>query len=414
MTDFRKNLYVLILTTLLVFSFAEVGVRVVADDDLDGNKVVREKILFPYNFPAEFVNSQIDKYQRKMKDSPEKVNYLYDSRLGWVGNPAYKLGKYRNVQSIRAKADRVFPKQPEEGKFRIALFGDSFTQSSNVTIEESWGYLLEQKLRKAGMNAEVLNFGVGGYGIDQAYLRWKVEGKDYDPHLVILGFYPVDVKRGTRIFNSSGMPFSKPCFVMKNDTIELVNSPTVPIENMVEEIKMLPASELGLKDVYLSENIEDYQWRWWRFSSFLSLLEANLRQNRFTNTSPRFLEEYYDVEKYPAKLALKIVETFKNGAEKANSKFMVVYMPSYTQVYNLQKDEPLVAEALIKSLKKIAPVVRTESEITRLANEIGMGALFASDGHFNAPGYAVVADMLTSFVLKNYHSGAKEEKIARK
>ena len=39
-----------------------------------------------------------------------------------------------------------------------------------------WGFFLERNLTDLGYNVEVMNFGVGGYGIDQIYLRWEIEG----------------------------------------------------------------------------------------------------------------------------------------------------------------------------------------------------------------------------------------------
>jgi hypothetical protein len=49
----------------------------------------------------------------------------------------------------------------------FAVFGDSYTEA-HPEIEKSWPYQLEQKLQRP-----VLNFGVGGYGTDQAYLRFE-------------------------------------------------------------------------------------------------------------------------------------------------------------------------------------------------------------------------------------------------
>ena len=44
---------------------------------------------------------------------------------------------------------------------------------------------LQHKLKDAGIRAEVLNFGVGAYGMDQAYLRWREQGKNFAPDIVI-------------------------------------------------------------------------------------------------------------------------------------------------------------------------------------------------------------------------------------
>ncbi len=82
---------------------------------------------------------------------------------------------------------------------RIAIFGDSFAFGAQVPFEHTWGYYLENNLKEAGLNAEVLNFGVGGYGIDQAFRRWEKEGKAFSPHVVLCGFQPENVKRNVNL-----------------------------------------------------------------------------------------------------------------------------------------------------------------------------------------------------------------------
>jgi len=69
--------------------------------------------------------------------------------------------------------------------YRIALIGDSFTFSDEASYEESWSYKLERKLRP---QVQVLNFGVSGYGIDQAYLRYKRDVRPWHPDIVVLGY----------------------------------------------------------------------------------------------------------------------------------------------------------------------------------------------------------------------------------
>ena len=70
-------------------------------------------------------------------------------------------------------------------KKRIAIWGDSMAFAQGVRFEDSWGYLLQKAL---GTDIEVLNFGVPGYGVDQAYLKFKTEVLTWQPDAVVLGF----------------------------------------------------------------------------------------------------------------------------------------------------------------------------------------------------------------------------------
>src|SRR5439155_12092273 len=81
---------------------------------------------------------------------------------------------------------------------RIAAFGDSFTHCDGVANSFTWEYLLE-RLNPA---LEVLNFGVGGYGTDQALLRYELEGMAFHPHIAILGFLPENIHRVVSVFRS--------------------------------------------------------------------------------------------------------------------------------------------------------------------------------------------------------------------
>ena len=51
---------------------------------------------------------------------------------------------------------------------RIASYGDSFTQCHQVSDGETW-----QETLAAHIGEPVQNFGVGGYGVYQAYLRLR-------------------------------------------------------------------------------------------------------------------------------------------------------------------------------------------------------------------------------------------------
>lgn len=63
-----------------------------------------------------------------------------------------------NRHGLRADSDDLF-----EGQRKIALLGDSVTLGVGHSQENTIEALLEQRLRAAGHEARVLNFGVGGY-----------------------------------------------------------------------------------------------------------------------------------------------------------------------------------------------------------------------------------------------------------
>jgi len=62
------------------------------------------------------------------------------------------------------------------------LYGDSFTEGSGVDPEHAWSNVLSQLL-----HCRVANFGVSGYGTDQAYMRFLNNQRD-PARVVVLGF----------------------------------------------------------------------------------------------------------------------------------------------------------------------------------------------------------------------------------
>lgn len=70
-----------------------------------------------------------------------------------------------------AQGIRNHSTEPTETKENIiGVFGDSFTENRRVNDEFTFTSLLDGATRPA---ARVVNYGVDGYGVDQAYLRYK-------------------------------------------------------------------------------------------------------------------------------------------------------------------------------------------------------------------------------------------------
>jgi len=124
---------------------------------------------------------------------------------------------------------------------RIAILGDSFTFGLEVRYEETWGYQLELGL---GQGYHVLNFGVDGYGVDQAYLRYKRDVLSWKPDIVILGVINDDLRRTMGVYGfltlpGGEIPFPKPRFIVKEQTLSLLNLPLSTPESMFAKHSIL-------------------------------------------------------------------------------------------------------------------------------------------------------------------------------
>ena len=186
--------------------------------------------------------------------------------LLWVGKPSPSLtwtdnrGIDYHHNSAGIRSDKEFDKIPSENVLRIALFGDSYTYGSAANLEDTWAYHLEQELMSQGIPNEVLNFGVGGYGIDQAYLRWLHEGKLYHPDIVVFGYMVDDIPRNANIFRGllrlskggkmNGTIYSKPRFIMDSEALSLIENPANTIDELFNAYVTLDNDSLRHYDMY--------------------------------------------------------------------------------------------------------------------------------------------------------------------
>lgn len=108
----------------------------------------------------------------------------FDPELGYVlGNSImpWGIGNTATIETIQSNGARTTIMYAEK-KPRINAYGDSFTESEQVSDGETWEEYLAGHLGEP-----VANFGVGGYGVYQAYRRMiREEETDHGARYLIL------------------------------------------------------------------------------------------------------------------------------------------------------------------------------------------------------------------------------------
>jgi len=153
----------------------------------------------------------------------------FDQELGWVTNPDTvghdtRVTYRNNIAGMRA--DREYPAEARPGIRRLAAFGESFTYCQEVDASDCW----TDSLERLWPGTEVLNFGVPGYGPDQAWLRYQRDGGQYESCAVLIGFMVENVNRVVNRFYpfyqpDTGLVASKPRFLLADDSLTLLPSP---------------------------------------------------------------------------------------------------------------------------------------------------------------------------------------------
>ncbi len=143
----------------------------------------------------------------------------YDRILGWVPQPGNHAdtpwGLPTTILEDGIRSNGV--NQKVLFKDVNLAVGDSFTFGDEVEDESTWPALLEGKTGQ-----RVVNAGVFGYGIDQAYLRLLSLAPKLKPKTVLFAFIPQDLHRAG-LSQFSGL--QKPYFKGTEKELELANVP---------------------------------------------------------------------------------------------------------------------------------------------------------------------------------------------
>lgn len=380
----RARLIVLGVPLLLCLLLLEVAVRLLSPADQDGNRRFRDTRLKPYHPPVRKTEGILAQYLAS-KDS----GLIYDPDLGWSQRP--HAARHNSAGFI--SSEPAVPMEPSPGRLRIAVFGGSYTQGST---DQAWWRVLEDELNSHGLPAEVLNFGVGGYGMDQAYLRWKRDGAPYRPQIVIFGFCAGNSYDNLNLIRmikdpDTSIPFTKPRFVLEGEDLRLLNSPTPAPSAMVAITAHPEAWPLSARDFFWVPR--DFQMTWWRHSLLAALAEAKFSAKSRAH-SP---ENFYQMTGEPAQLALRITAKFQAEVQAAGSAFLVAHLPYITELEAWKAKGRFPHEELYAAVKSRAPVIAPEQAMLAACGERPPRSFF-SDGHYTDEFQAVVGKEIAAFL----------------
>lgn len=123
--------------------------------------------------------------------------YEYHPVIGYRFIPGLKArleheggGYLVRVNEAGFRSEREYQKRKGD-KFRILLFGDSFTAGDAVSNKYRYGDVLETLIP----GIEVYNFALPGSGTDQHYLTWREIAREYEHDLVVVGAQVENIRR---------------------------------------------------------------------------------------------------------------------------------------------------------------------------------------------------------------------------
>jgi len=289
------------------------------------------------------------------------------------------------------------PGPPGKPGILAPAFGDSFVYGSDVDHDESWPAFLERRSSRI----EVLNYGVGGYGTDQAYLRFLEEGMELDPDLVLVGFAPVNVRRAVnryrRFISSLEYPLFKPRFrVDDSGDLKLIPSPLAG-ELSTEELVRKPRRALAAADHdqwYRPAVYENPLYDWSATVRLLSILGARAWE-RFFDPDRILVDGRFNPASEAFAVEVALLEAFYDAACGPETPAVVLVLPDRDSVEDARRDRPTIYDPLLDSLEvRKIPVLDGVEAFEGDAPESGVAGWFGPRGHYSPAGNAAFAEWL--------------------
>ena len=378
----------LLLSLALTFAVGEWYVRSQGRFDADGTFFFREKPVRPYALPVTHARTIVDRY---LKDSSGFL--LYDPDLGWANRPrtCTPEGRYC-ANSFGLRADREYVAALRPGLFRVSMFGDSFVAGFDADFADSLVPQVENMLRARGLDAEVLNFGVGGFGFDQAYLYYDRDGSRFETNVIVQGLQMENVGRDVTLwrivaFPGTGIPFSKPRYIVEDGNLELINRPTVPPEDVPDVLANFHRWPLAK---YEPSYTEKYQHHWYTPSKLISTLVDGWTSREETP------QDLFAVDGEAMDITVRLLERYREEVAKSGKPFVLIYFPRSDVIDAVVAGKPDPWQPHLDRLKGFT-IVDPTPRLVAHAREHGTASLF--NGHYSPTGYRLVAEALAEALV---------------
>jgi hypothetical protein len=329
--------YIIVLL-LLTFGLAEGLSRLLVSESQGVDYLFGRK--WRYILPIRYNTSDV-------ATSSDSSGYrVYDSLLGWsLGSWKRSDFYFSNEKGFRCAETVYQSRVPTSVHHDIVCIGNSFTHGDAVPYEDTWPHHLSSKTGRT-----VLNMGVGGYGIDQAVLRFMRSGMTCDT--VILGLVPGDLERSlTTVYNYyTGGVKTKPRFHFDADgSHTLLNVPCLSPSEFVAR-PLTPRAEAVYNGIAGYNGYVSKEGRWWTGSMFFRLIYSSIEQARHRRP-PVYMTPGRDLD-----YCLRIFDVFKRHCDSVGAVPMVLLIDNLNSIGDRRKADGNTWSHLQKRLGELGLV----------------------------------------------------------
>jgi hypothetical protein len=308
------------------------------------------------------------------------------------------------------------------GTLRIAVLGSSYTAALEVEQQETYTAMLERDLSRPGMPVEVLNFGVEGYGPAQIYYTLHDEVWPFHPQIIIDELsLKICVLTSAPKFNPSRISY--PYFRVAGDSVVPDESSDKAIRPTGKQIWIdnhvrtaVNASDLILLTTSASK---DVGLKWRSLVAFLegkrtAATEPRLDPWNWTLVPPPTPETEQNWEIFEGLIRKMQDETAAHGAEfwvvSSDDPFQINPDPAVGETLRRAMgaqdltygDDRLEKFLTAEQIKHIHLEPALVAYVQRTGSYLHGGVkLPPGEGHWNALGHRVVAQIISDDLLRN-------------
>ena len=334
----------------------------------------------------------------------ETVRDVVDPVLGWRYRSGFSGdGETISMQGVRGS--QHYSSAPTPGRLRVAVFGDSFVYGNEARDAETWSFVAEQ----AAPTIEILNYGVGGYGTDQAYLRFLAEGESLKANLVVLGFVAVDLPRNVSVYRRFADPREaiavKPRFQLDAAGRLVIISSPIERENDWRRVLNNPrlVKRWGAHDQFYSEVIYGnllYDWSAFvRLVSFMGVRVERqiLSMNRFFNGI-----DHYNTGSEAFKITVALFKAFAERARANGQTPILLMIPLRPELERSLAGHRTRLDHVISAAKGYADILDATNAFPGKVTIHDVAALFAPGGHYSKLGNQIIGEWLAGELTRRY------------
>ena len=327
--------------------------------------------------------SRINLVYTAPKDNLDEYLNNRHSVTGW---PTKKL---LNSKQYNKKGARPNPYKFQSRNPRVKVFGDSFARGAEVAAKHCWSNLITQS---HGINTE--NYGVDGFGTDQAYLRYE-EKHQSNEDVIIACFTSDNIMRNVNQYRNlldSRMRFLgfKPRFIVDNNG-KLKQIPIVsPDKSVIETTIKKPTGGQLQHDYLLAGNGPQYI-KWPFVFSFAKLFSHYLIKAKMQGKA--FYADFFQPA-HPSKsiqTTAKILDAFS----KKSNKVLYVFFPQEQDFNYYAANGKWLFGSLIEELRKVKPnasILNLGDAFVKQPNfENEVASYLAPHKHYNKKGNQIVS-----------------------